>query len=195
MSNELTQIPSQYVAQAKLFTFMGNAFQIYDTSGNLRFYIKQKAFKIREAIRVYRDEAQTQEQMSIQARTVMDFNTTYDVTDTVTGENLGAARRKGMKSLFKDEWELLSPDGDVIGLVEETGGILSILRRFINALKFIPQKYQVTIGGQLEGIIDQRFAFLLATYDVDFTPGTGKLDPRMGVAIMVLLLAIESRQD
>jgi len=194
MSDELTTVPSQYVAQAKLFTFLGNAFQIYDTSGGLQFYIKQKAFKLREAIRVYKDEAQTEERLSIQARSVMDFSTTYDVTDTITGEDLGSARRKGLKSLFKDEWELLSPGGDVVGAVSETGGILSILRRFINALKFIPQKYEVTIDGQLEGLIDQRFAFFRATYDVDFTPG-GKLDPRMGVAVVVLLLAIESRQD
>lgn len=195
MSTALTNIPSKYVARQQLFTFLGNAFRIYDTGGALQFYIKQRAFKLREAIRVYRDEAQTQERLTIQARQVLDFNTTYDVTDTVTGQHLGAARRKGVKSLFKDEWELLSPSGEVIGLVEETGGVLSILRRLIDALKFIPQKYQVTVGGQLEGLIDQRFAILRPTYDADFTPGTGKLDPRMGVAIMVLLLAIESRQD
>jgi uncharacterized protein YxjI len=194
MSTALT-VPQRYVAQAALFNFMGRAFHIYDTDGRLQFYIKQKAFRLKEAIKVYADEGETQQRLSIQARAVLDFNTTYDVHDSTTGEHLGAARRKGMKSLFKDEWEVLSPAGEVVGLVEETGGILSILRRLIDALKFIPQKYAVSIGGQHEGTIDQRFAFFRQTYDVDFTPGSGLLDPRMGVALTVLLLAIESRQD
>ncbi len=195
MSTDLAEIPSRYVAQQQLFTFLGNAFRIYDTGGRLQFFIKQRAFKLREVIRVYRDEAQTEERLSIRARQILDFSTTYDVTDSRTGQALGAARRKGVKSLFRDEWELLSPGGEVIGLVEETGGILSILRRLFSALRFVPQKYQVTIGGQLEGRIEQRFTILRPTYDADFSPGTGLLDPRMGVAIMVLLLAIESRQD
>ncbi len=195
MSTELTRIPSKYVAQQQLFTFLGNAFRIYDTDGALQFFVKQRAFKLRETIRVYRDEAQTQERLSIQARHVLDFSTTYDVSDSRTGQALGAARRKGIKSLFRDEWELLSPGGEVIGSVEEAGGLLSILRRLFSALRFVPQKYRVTVGGQLEGRIEQRFSIFRPTYDADFSAGTGGLDPRMGVAIMVLLLAIESRRD
>ena len=38
-------------------------------------------------------------------------------------------------------------------------------------------------------------AGVILTYGVDFQNNTGRLDPRMGVAMTVLLLAIEGRQE
>ena len=52
-----------------------------------------------------------------------------------------------------------------------------------------------SLNGQLEGTINQRFSFFSLGYDVDFTPGPGRLDPRLGVGITVLLLAIEGSKD
>ncbi|MCB9792469.1 MAG: hypothetical protein H6741_07040 [Alphaproteobacteria bacterium] len=192
MSTDLSTYANQYVAKKAFFSFLGNTFRIFGTDGSLQFYVKQKAFKLREEIGVFHDEAQSQKRLAIQARGIGDFSGVYDITDAATGENLGAAKREGLKSILKDSWLILDSDGQEIGKVEEIGGFTILLRKLF---KFIPQKYQVSIGGQLEGTIYQRFSFFTLGYNVDFSPGTGKLDPRLGVGLTVLLLAIEGGKD
>ncbi len=192
MSTAVTTYQNQYVAKKALFSFLGNTFRIFGTDGSLQFYIKQKAFKLKEEINVFGDEAQTNKRLTIKARGIGDFSGAYDVVDAATGEKLGAAKRAGLKSIFRDEWTLLDNEDKEVGKVLETGGAMIVLRKF---LKLIPQTYHVTIDGQLEGVIKQKFNPFQLGYDVDFTPGPGKLDPRMGVGITVLLLAIEGGKD
>ena len=58
----------QYMARKAIFAFLGQKFHIYDTNGTLCFFVQQKAFKLKEAITVYRDEGKTQPIMEIKAR-------------------------------------------------------------------------------------------------------------------------------
>ena len=187
----LSNYKTQYVANKAFFSFLGNTFRIYDTAGKLEFYIKQKAFKLKEEINVFADEAQTEKRLIIKARGIMDFSGAYDITDAATGDVIGAGQRKGLKSLFKDEWDILDADGAAVGKVEETGGIMIFVRKFF---KLIPQKYNVIYMGDKIGTINQQFNPFKLAYDVDFSGGKD-FDPRLGVGMVVLLLAIEGGQD
>jgi hypothetical protein len=44
---------SQFLARRKVFKLFGAAFHLYGADGSLRAYVKQKAFKLREAITVF----------------------------------------------------------------------------------------------------------------------------------------------
>ncbi len=102
-------------------------------------------------------------------------------------------QRKGFKSMLRDEWSILNTDGEVIGKVTEDSGILALIRRFL--IKIIPQTLHVYIGTQEVGLIRQRFNLFILSYDVDFSRDeSNALDRRLGVAMVVLLLAIEGRQ-
>ncbi len=183
---------NQFLARKKVFKFLGDAFHIYEPNGNLAFYVKQKAFKLREAITVYADEGQNQPLMTIQARSVLDFSGTYDVT-TTDGQKLGALRRKGLASILRDKWEFLDAEDQVTGTAEEDSMALALVRRLLNNL--VPQSFTVTIGGHVVGTFNQHFNPFVAKYDVDFSMDTGgTLDRRLGIAAVVLLLAIEGRQ-
>jgi hypothetical protein len=192
MSTALTTYGNQYVAKKALFKFLGNTFRLFGTDGTLQFFVKQKAFRLKEEINVFADEKQAEKRLSIKARGIGDFSGTYDVRDAGTGELVGACRRKGLKSLFKDEWELLDSAGITMGKVEEQGGLMFLLHKFF---KWLPQTYDVTVAGIPAGSIKQRFNLFGLSYDVDFASGTARIDPRMGVAITVLLLAIEGARD
>ena len=187
-SHALVQSTTTYTAKKAFFSFLGNTFRMYDASGGLAFYIKQKAFKLKEDIRVYRDEGQKDHCLTIKARSISDFRGAYDITDA-SGEAVGGARRQGMKSLFQDTWSILDAAGNEVGVVEETGGVMIFIRKFI---KLIPQKYRVTIGGQQVGHVHQQFNPFQLTYDCEFTGG---IDPRHAVGLVVLLLAIEGGRD
>jgi len=97
-----------------------------------------------------------------------------------------------MKSMFRDEWTLLDSGGHEVGKVKEDSGIMALIRRFF--LKIIPQTFRITVGDAEVGTIKQKFNPFQLGYDVDFAPAEGKLDPRISVATVVLLLAIEGRQ-
>ena len=93
----------EYVIRRKVFKIFGGSFHIYDKNGNLAFYSKQKAFKLKEDIRVYGDTGMTSELLLIKARGVIDLGMTYDVIDSTTGTAVGALKRKGLKSFLRDD--------------------------------------------------------------------------------------------
>ena len=46
MSTALSPYGDHFVAKKSFFKFLGAAFRIYGPEGNLRFYVKQKAFRL-----------------------------------------------------------------------------------------------------------------------------------------------------
>jgi len=184
---------SKYMARKAIFALLGAKFHVYDPHGNLCFFVQQKAFKLKEAITVYRDEGKTTPVLTIQARSIMDFSGTYDVTDVTTGQVVGALKREGLKSMLRDEWTILDTNGAAIGKVMEDSQALALLRRFLSNL--IPQSFTATVNGTEVASFDQHFNPFVAKYDLDFSMDSGNLlDRRLGIAAVVLLLAIEGRQ-
>lgn len=183
----------QFLARKKVFSFLGNKFHIYGPNGDLRFFVKQKAFKLKEAITVYADESMSTPVLTIQARSVMDFSGTYDIA-TPEGEPLGALKREGLKSMLRDEWNVLDVDGTQVGKIQEDSMMAAMLRRFFSNL--IPQTFNVTIGDQQVAVFKQHFNPFVAKYDIDFSlDQQDAFDRRLGIAAVVLLLAIEGRQN
>jgi hypothetical protein len=178
----------------QFFKLAGGAFRVYDTNQRLLLFSEQKAFKIREHIRVYSDESKTNEVLSIRTQQVLDISPTFDVVEMPSGEKAGSLKRKGLKSILKDEWEIYDASGSLIGMVEEDSTLFAVLRRFLTNL--IPQKYHFNIGGQTCGTFQQQFNPFLYRATMDLSQDTGRqLDRRIALAAGILLLAIEGRQD
>lgn len=183
----------QYVIRRKVLKLVGAAFHVYDANGALAFYSEMKAFKLKEDIRVYADEAKQRELLYIQARQILDFSAAYDVVDSTTGAKVGALKRRGMRSMLRDEWVLMDVADNEVGIIQEDSMAMALLRRFLSTL--IPQTYDMRIGDQLVAQFKQAFNPLVFKISLDFTPDVrGLLDRRLGVAAAVLLAAIEGRQ-
>jgi hypothetical protein len=184
----------RYVLVKQIFKLVGANFRITDLSGRLVYFSHMKGFRLREDIRVYRDEAQTQEVLRIAARSIMDFSGTYDVFDSATGQKLGGFQRQGFSSMVRDEWTFFGPDDRPLGKVIEDSLGLALLRRFIN---LIPQNYDLVLhdGSQLADL-RQHFNPFMYKLEIDFTVDPmRRLDERMGIAGALLLAAIEGKQD
>jgi hypothetical protein len=183
-----------YRLRRQFFKMFGNVFRIYGADGGLLIYSKQKAFKLKEDIRLYTEEGMANEILTIQARQVMDFSASYDVYDPVEKVKVGTLRRKGLKSIIKDEWLILDNAEQEIGLIAEDNMALALIRRFLTNL--VPQTFLVTVGGQPAGSIRQAFNPFVLTLHIDFSADANKrLDRRLGLAAAVLLGSIEGRQD
>ncbi|MCQ3936333.1 MAG: hypothetical protein DPW18_04720 [Chloroflexi bacterium] len=184
---------NQYTLKRQVFALTGK-FRFYDPSGRLVMFSEQKMFRLREDIRVYADESKTQEVLMIKARQIIDFSAAFDVVDSATGMKVGALRRRGLKSILRDEWEVLDVGDNVIGLLFEDSMGMALLRRFLTGL--IPQNYDITIGGARVADLRQNFNPFTYQLTMDFSMDVAhQLDRRLGVAAGILLAAIEGRQS
>ncbi len=187
-----------YVVRRKVFKLVGGAFHIYDPTGAVVAFSEQKAFKLKEDIAVYSDESKTAQLLSIQARSIIDFSMAYDVTDSVTGERIGALRRCGGRSLLRDEWKLLDDHGTEYATLIEDSMVLALLRRLLSNL--IPQHYDVLFSSpegaaKVATLVQDFNPFVYRlTVDVSMDPER-RLDRRMAIAAAILLAAVEGSQE
>lgn len=184
----------RFVAKRQIFKLLGESFFIETPAGELLLHSHQKAFRLKEDIRVYADRGRTRELFSIRARQIIDFAAAYDVVDSARGEHLGVIRRKGFASLVRDSWEILGPDETLIARLREDSTGMAMLRRVVN---LIPQHFHLEdASGRRLGRIDQRFNPFRHTFDVDLSEDPEDRLPRgLALAAVLLLLAIEGRQQ
>ena len=191
--NPIFQHPS-YLLKRQAIALTGK-FRFYDPMGNLVMFSEQKMFKLREDIRVYSDEGKTQEVLSIKARQIMDFSASYDVVDTAMNQKVGVLRRKGLRSILRDEWEVLDANDNMIGLIFEDSIGLALLRRFLLG-SWLPQNYDITLGETRVGDLRQNFNLFRYELNLDFSMDTSRmLDRRLGIAAGTLLAAVEGKES
>jgi len=185
---------NHYLLKRQVFALTGK-FRYYDPNGNLIMFSEQKMFKLREDIRVFADEHKTQEVLQIKARQIVDFSAAYDVIDSAYNQKVGVLRRKGWRSMVRDEWEVLDSNDQLIGMLFEDSPGLAMLRRLLLG-SLLPQNYDLTIRDQRVADLKQRFNLFRYELDVDFSFDTAHvMDRRIGLAAGILLAAIEGKQS
>ena len=183
-----------FLLKRQMFALTGK-FRLYNPQGQLVLFSQQKMFKLKEDIRVYSDEAKTRELLLIQARQIMDFSAAYDVIDSQTGIKIGVLRRKGFKSIIQDEWQILDPNDQPVGVLHEDTLARSLLRRFLLG-KLLPQDYDLLLAESRVADLRQRFNLFRYELDIDCTLDTAhRLDRRLAVAAGILLATVEGRQE
>ena len=185
----------RFLARRQVFRLFGAGFSLHSADGRVLASSQQKAFRLKEDIRVHEGESGA-EILAIKANKVLDFSAAYQVEDSRTGEPIGSLRRKGWSSMFRDSWEILDPSGIVRGKVTEDSGWKAMVRRMHEvAAALMPQTYHIEVGGQVVGTMAQNFNPFVQKYTVDLSADTDAILPRpLAVATVILLLAIEGRQ-
>ena len=191
--NPIFQFPT-YLLKRQAIALTGK-FRFYDPAGRLVMFSEQKMFRLREDIRVYDGEDKAREVLSIKARQIMDFSAAYDVVDTELNQKVGVLRRKGLRSLLRDEWEVLDANDRVVGQLFEDSMGMALLRRLLLG-NWLPQNYDMTVGETRVADLKQNFNLVRYELNLDFSMDiTHRLDRRVGIAAGILLAAVEGKQD
>jgi uncharacterized protein YxjI len=181
-----------YLIHRKFWRIFGGEFRVFDRSGNLVLFSEQAAFRLREDFRVYPDERQSKELLSIKTEQIMDFAATFKVHDGATGQLIGSLKRKALKSLVRDEWIIFDANGMQIGVVAEANLGLALLTRLIGLL---PQSFVITSrDGTTVAEIKQQFNPFILKNRMTILKPQPDIDRRMIVAAGILLAGIERRQ-
>jgi uncharacterized protein YxjI len=192
----------QYTIRRKFWKFLGASFFIDNAEGNTIGYCKQKAFRIREDIRIYTDESQAKELIRISTKSIWDISGTYEIFDA-QGTKIGAVKRKGIRSTFiRDEWDMLSPEAAVIGTMKEDSTLKAILRRLNEIFALIlPERFHLRDPqGRELAVMRQHFNPFLYRLGISIkNPGGPGVDDGpdelLILALACVVAAIEGRQQ
>lgn len=183
-----------YLVRRKIITLMGAKFHVFNPNGEVVLFSKLKAMRLKEDVRLYTGEDMSTELVNIHARSIVDISAIYDVSDSQTGLRIGSLKRKGLKSILKDEWIILNVNDQEIGIIQEDSMGLALLRRLL--VNLIPQSYNVYIGGRLVSTFKQNFNPFVTKLNLDFSNDTeGIFDKRLGIAAGIMLCAIDGKQN
>lgn len=120
------------------FKLIALASQIYirDANGQLIGYVKQKLLKLKEDINVFADEQQTQHLYNIKADRIIDFSAKYNFTNA-HGQNIGAIKRRGMRSIFKAHYEIFEASGVQSLEIREENAWVKVIDAVVGELPII----------------------------------------------------------
>ncbi|HJU90974.1 MAG TPA: hypothetical protein VJ672_16435 [Gemmatimonadaceae bacterium] len=108
---------------------------VTDAGGAVIAYVKQKAFKLKEAVTVFSDATQSRALYRIEADRVLDISATYHIADA-SGTPLGAVQRRGMKSIWRAHYEI-HRDGRAAFLVREENPWIKLIDGFIGEIPIV----------------------------------------------------------
>lgn len=120
------------------FKLLALASQIYirDREGQLIGYVKQKLLKLKEDINVFADEGQTQHLFNIKADRILDFSANYRFT-SANGQPIGSIRRRGMRSIFRANYEIFDTGGNQVMAIHEENAWIKVANALIGELPVI----------------------------------------------------------
>jgi len=123
-------VPQFFMRQQ--FTLMVNRYQLFSanpdgTEGHhLLAFAEQKRMALKEQVTFFADEAKTRPVFGFKARTMIDLNAGYDVTDP-NGAPIGWFKKDFAKSLVRSSWHLSAAGIEAFGT--ERNATIAILRR------------------------------------------------------------------
>lgn len=187
---------SHFTIRRKVLSLLGQKFHIYNDRGDLAGYCRQKAFRLKEDIRIFTDESESRELIRIAARSIIDFSAAYDVIESESGQPVGMLRREGLSSLVRDSWTLMDEHQKLIGRIVEDSTAMALARRFVPLANLIPQKFVLQQNEQSAPLATFQSHFNPFVYKITVSiPGHCAVSPLLLLAAGVLLAAIEGRQD
>ena len=188
---------NHYLIRKKLLKILGEKFHIYsdDNQEDLIGYSYQKALKLKEDIRVYTDESETEEILKIKARNVLDLSGNYDFSDSKNGDFIGGVKRHFRKSILQDSYSVFDSDKQIFAEIKEDRMFSAIIRRIVPFAKYVfPQQFALNFPGNPTIIFTQKMNPVIQKLTVDIPEGN-QLDPRIILGAAMVIIAIEGKQN
>jgi hypothetical protein len=161
-----------------------------DEAGAPVAFVRQKKLAIREDLRFFADESESEELFRVKARQVVDVGGRYDVT-TPAGERIGVLQRRFAQTLLRTTWAILDADEGALAEVTESSTARAVLRRVVD----VPLLYHFSIVvdgrqvGEVRRVLTLRDRYVMTLGgDID-----RRIDRRMAVALLVVLDALQAR--
>ncbi len=175
---------------------------VRDASGVLLCYVKQKAFKLKEAVTVFGDEEQTRPLYTIKADRVFDISAQYNIDD-MAGQPVGMIKRHGMRSFWRSHYEVQRAGHQIFDIREENPWIKVADTVFgeipvvgiLSGYLFHPA-YRLTdaVSGNTVLRAEKRPAFFEGVYTIEALGAMSDDDERLGMLSILMMLLLERQR-
>jgi uncharacterized protein YxjI len=118
------------------FLTISSYIRVVDATGRLVSYVKQRAFRLREDVTIFADEAQTQPLYHIKADRMIDIGASYSIA-AADGGPLGALRQRGLRTLWRATYDIVDSSGEAVGLVHEQDAWVKVIDGLIGEIPLI----------------------------------------------------------
>lgn len=154
---------------------------VTDATGGEVCFVKQKAFRLKESVALYRDSSQQTPLGSIEANKVIDWSARYTFTDA-SGRPFGAVGRRGMRSLLRAHYDIFTDStSDAVAMtIQEESVMVRLLDGFVS---------QIPVVAMFSGY------FLHPTYAVRRADGTLVARLRKRAALLEGRFTLEKEGD
>lgn len=112
-------------------------FNITDKNGNYVAYVREKIFKLKDDVIVYNNESKSQEIFRIKANQWIDFNASFSITDLVNKRNFGRLARKGMRSLWKSQYDIIDENDQAKYQINEDNGWIKVFDGMVSEIPIV----------------------------------------------------------
>jgi uncharacterized protein YxjI len=161
-------------------------------------YVRQRRMAIKEDIRFFAEEHETQELFRIKARSIFDIGgARYNVTEP-DGTPIGVLEHQFGKSLLRSTWKVTDSDGGEVVTAQERSLPMALARRIVDFVPYgewlpIPYNFDLLMDGRVIGHLNRKFQ-LRDRYVLDLSGDhERKLDRRLGIALAIGLDTLQNR--
>ena len=110
---------------------------VTDANGNEVLFVSQKVFKLKEDVRIYKDQSKQEEVFRIQAEQILDFNTRYNFYQSGSERHLGSVKAKGWRSIWRATYNVDDPAGQQTHFIKEDNPWVKILDVLFQEIPFL----------------------------------------------------------
>lgn len=177
---------------------LSNQIYIKDANGQLVGYVKQKMFKLKEAISIFSNESQTNLLYSIKADRIIDFSAVYNFTDS-SGRFLGAIRREGMKSIWKASYLVIDSNNEEVFKISEESGWTKVLDGLLSEVPVIgmftgyvfnPAYLVKNTDGLVIARLAKEAALLESKFSIELKNSLANDDEQVIIMLAVLMMTL-----
>ena len=162
-------------------------------------FVRQKKLAIKEHIKFFADESESQELFHIQGQSFLDTGgSRYDVVAADEGK-IGVLHHVFGKSLLRSTWNVENALGEQIVVARERSQAMAFLRRAIDfvpdvgGLIPIPYNFEFLAGDRVLGGMDRKFQ-LRDRYVLDLSGDPERtFDRRLAIALAIGLDTLQNR--
>ena len=167
------------------------------SAGEAVAFARQKRMALKEDLRFFADDSESEELFRLKARRVVEIGGRYDVTEA-TGERIGVLEKRFKQSLIRSTWSILDASEDQVAWAREKSAAIAIVRRIKDLIPYgevIPVPYHFTfLRGEREIGELSRVLGLRDKYILDLSADAERaLDRRLSIALSVGLDAFQAR--
>lgn len=175
--------------------------KVVDAAQQTVLYVRQKALALREDVRVFSEEAQTNLLYQINADRIIDWSAKYTIRDA-SGMEVGSVKRKGMRSIFNTDYRIENANGEEVGKIKEESAWTKVLDSLAGEVPLvgflltmmINPAYLVEYNGAVTLRLAKKPAFFEGKFEIEKVAELDEQTESLLVPSVLMMLMLERQR-